>query len=341
MSDRPYFLPILGAGPGRSARRLAGGWVSFDQIDVLRRGHLTERLPVDAALALWPQAAGIVENLTVPRADVVGVDLRQPRIMGIVNVTPDSFSDGGAHGDTERAVAHGLALADAGADILDIGGESTRPGAEPISEAEEMDRVLPVIEALSVQLPTPISIDTRNGAVAGAALVAGARMVNDVSALTHDDTMPMAASRAETICLMHALGDPRTMQDDPQYDDVLLDIYDYLEGRIAAAEDAGIKRNQVIVDPGIGFGKTLEHNLHLIRGAALLHGLGAGILLGVSRKGFIGKLSRQPVAAKRVPGSIAAGLVCIAQGAQFLRVHDVAEMVEALRVWQALSEVVG
>jgi dihydropteroate synthase len=281
----------------------------------------------------------VLDRLVAPRAPIAGVDFTRPSVMGVVNVTPDSFSDGGAHAGTGQAIAHGLSLAGAGADILDIGGESTRPGAAPVPEAEEVDRVVPVIEGLvAAGCATPISIDTRKAGVARAALAAGARIVNDVSALTYDPDMAGAARGAEGLCLMHALGDPRTMQDDPRFDDVRLDICDYLESRITAAVAAGIERSRIVIDPGIGFGKTVNHNLALIRDLDLFHGLGCPVLLGVSRKGFIGRLSGETVAARRVPGSLAAGLAGVAAGAQILRVHDVAETVQALRIWQALNE---
>jgi dihydropteroate synthase len=239
-------------------------------------------------------------------------------------------------------VAHGLALAGAGADILDVGGESTRPGAEPVPEAEERARVLPVIEGIvRAGCPAPVSVDTRKAGVARAALDAGARIVNDVSAMTHDPEMAAAAAGAEGLVLMHALGDPRTMQDAPAYDDVLLDIHDFLEARIAAAEAAGIPRARIVADPGIGFGKTLDHNVRLIARLSLYHGLGCPVLLGASRKRFIGRLSGVAEAGERVAGSVAAALAGAAQGAQILRVHDVAETRQALAVWQGIRAGAG
>jgi dihydropteroate synthase len=270
---------------------------------------------------------------------MLGLTLDRPRVMGVVNVTPDSFSDGGIYRSAKAAVQRGLELVQAGADLLDIGGESTRPGSDPTDGAEECERVLPVIEGLVAGgCPVPISVDTRKATVMRAALMAGARMVNDVSALTHDPDALAAAAGAEAVCLMHARGEPRTMQDDPVYDDVLLDVYEFLAERIAAAEAAGIARGAIMLDPGIGFGKTLEHNLALIRRLSLLHGLGCPVLLGVSRKGFIGRLSGEQAPDRRVGGSIAAALAGLAQGAQILRVHDVAETLQAVRVWRALEE---
>jgi dihydropteroate synthase len=278
-------------------------------------------------------------RLSAPRLPVCGLGLDRPRIMGVVNVTPDSFSDGGRHLATPDAVAHARALAEAGADILDLGGESTRPGAEPVPAAQEIARVVPVIAALRAGgLTLPISIDTRKAAVARAAFDAGADILNDVSALTYDpDSLALAAASGRAVCLMHAQGDPRTMQDAPTYDDVLLDVYAFLEARVAAAEVAGIVRARILVDPGIGFGKTVQHNLDLVRGLAALHGLGCGILFGASRKRFIGTIGGAPDPAARLPGSIAVALEALRQGAQVIRVHDVAETRQAVALWRALN----
>lgn len=282
---------------------------------------------------------GLAERLSQPRQDLGGLALDRPRLMGVLNVTPDSFSDGGRYFDPAAAVAHAQVLAKAGADIIDVGGESTRPGATPVSPEEEATRVVPVIAALrAAGFALPISVDTRNAAVARAALAAGADLFNDVSALTHDpDSAHVAAESGRAVCLMHAQGDPRTMQDAPAYDDVLLDVHDFLEGRITAAEAAGIPRGRILVDPGIGFGKTVAHNLALIRGLAILHGLGCGILFGASRKRFIGTIGEAPEATERMPGSIAVALEALRQGAQVIRVHDVRETRQALLLWEALT----
>ena len=336
-SRRTYLRPIPCA-PGRPhARSLAGGLFAFAEVEALRRGDTPQILPVDAAEVLFPEEAETLEALSAPRPPLAGIDLSGPRIMGVVNVTPDSFSDGGLHADTQAAVAHGLALAEAGADIIDIGGESTRPGAEPVPLEDELARVMPVIEGLKAAgCPVPLSIDTRKAAVAEAALDAGAVMFNDVSALTHDQESLGAAVRAPALCLMHAQGDPRTMQDDPRYGDVLLDVYDFLELRVAAATAAGVDRARIAVDPGIGFGKNLGHNVALLRRISLFHGLGCPVVLGVSRKRFIGTLSGVAEARGRVAGSLAAGLGGVEQGVQILRVHDVAETRQALGVWRAV-----
>jgi len=332
------FRPLPAAIDRPAALPLAGGPLGFAELEVLCRGDRPGVIPVAAAEALYPEAGATVARIAAQRAPIAGIALDRPRIMGIVNTTPDSFSDGGRHPDADAAIAHALGLVAAGADILDIGGESTRPGATPVAESEERARVLPVIAGLVAQGCTaPISVDTRKAGVAAAALEAGAVIVNDVSALTHDPEMASVAAGAEGVCLMHALGDPQTMQADPRYDDVLLDICDFLEERLDAAEAAGIARTRMIVDPGIGFGKTLAHNLALLRRLSLFHALGAAVLLGVSRKRFIGTLSGVERAADRVAGSVAAALAGLAQGAQILRVHDVAATAEAVAVWQAIE----
>ncbi|HET7410356.1 MAG TPA: dihydropteroate synthase [Paracoccaceae bacterium] len=329
-------LPCALALPG--ARPLAGGFFGFREVEVLARGRAPEVLPAEAVPAIWPGAGAALERASATPAPLLGLTLDRPRIMGIVNVTPDSFSDGGRFSGTRQAVAHALALAQAGADVLDVGGESTRPGSDPVPEAEELDRVLPVIEGLVAECPVPVSVDTRNAGVMRAALGLGARMVNDISGLMHDAQAATAAAGAEAVCLMHAQGDPKTMQRNPAYDDVLLDVFDWLEARVAAAEAAGIPRARIMIDPGIGFGKTLEHNLALIRRLSLFQTLGCAVLLGVSRKGFVGRLSGEAEPGRRAAGSISAGLAGLGQGAQILRVHDVAETAQAMRVWQAIEE---
>jgi len=300
----------------------------------------------DGALSLagsahvWfaPQDGGTVE-VSKPRPILPHLPADRPLVMGIINVTPDSFSDGGTlrtMGDTLTRVRGMIA---GGADILDIGGESTRPGAAEVSVTDEIARTAPVIAALrDAGIATPVSIDTRKAHVAEAALRAGANMINDVSALTWDADMARVAAAANVpICLMHAQGTPQTMQADPRYDDVLTDVYDYLARRMDAALSAGIDPAHLIVDPGIGFGKTMTHNLTLLKGLSRFHTLNAPILLGASRKRFIGTLSGVENAADRLPGSLAVALMAAGQGAQILRVHDVAETVQALAVWRALT----
>jgi dihydropteroate synthase len=335
---RAYLRPLPCAPTRPNARPLAGGLFGYAEVEVLRRGEAPEILPVEAAEALHPEEAETLALLSTPRPALAGLDLTRPRIMGVINVTPDSFSDGGVLADAETAVAVGLALAEAGADILDIGGESTRPGASPIGLDEELGRVMPVIDGLrAAGCRALISIDTRKASVAEAALAAGAAMFNDVSALSYDPRSLAVATKAPSVCLMHALADPRTMQDDPRYGDVLLDVYDFLDLCVAAAQAAGIDRARIVVDPGIGFGKTIEHNLALIRRLSLFHGLGCAVMLGVSRKRFIGTLSGVDEARERAHGSVAAGLAGLAQGVQILRVHDVTETRQALQVWRAIT----
>ena len=279
-----------------------------------------------------------LDRLTASREPVAGLDMKQPQVMGILNVTPDSFSDGGRHNGFSEATATARQMAEAGAAIIDIGGESTRPGAEYVAVDTEIDRTAPVIAAIRAASPVPVSIDTRKAKVAQAALDAGANLVNDVSGFCHDDGLaPVSAAAGVPVCVMHAQGDPETMQDNPQYDNVLLDVYDFLETRISALEAAGIPRNRIITDPGIGFGKTLDHNLTILRNISLFHDLGCPVLLGASRKRFIGTIGGEPQASARVSGSVAVGLAALAQGVQILRVHDVPETIQAVRLWQAVQ----
>jgi dihydropteroate synthase len=261
----------------------------------------------------------------------------RPRLMGILNVTPDSFSDGGQHAVPTMALRHARDMVLAGADIIDVGGESTRPGAKPVPPSAEIARVEPVVRALKHDILVPVSIDTRKSAVAEAAVAAGARLVNDVSGFTYDKMLArLCVDRQIPVCIMHARGDPQTMQDDPHYDDVLLDVFDFLEAQVHMLEAAGIPRARMIVDPGIGFGKRIHHNLALLQGVALFHGLGCAVLVGASRKGFIGKISGAHPAAARMPGSVAVALLAAAQGVQILRVHDVAETAQALALGRAI-----
>lgn len=334
-----YFRPIPSASRLPGARPLAGGLFGFREVEVLARDRAPEHLPAEAVSALWPEAGAALARAEAPRAPLLGLSMDRPRLMGIINMTTDSFSDGGQFAGPQTAIAHGMQLVESGADILDIGGESTRPGSDPVPVEEEIARVVPVIEGLiAAGCTAPISIDTRNSATMRAALSAGARMINDVSALSHDPASVESAAKAEAVCLMHAQGDPKTMQQNPVYDDVLLDVFDFLEERIAMAEAAGIPRARLVVDPGIGFGKTAEHNLQLIRSLSLFQSLGAAVLLGVSRKASIGRISGEPEPKRRAPGSIAAGLAGLAQGVQILRVHDVRETAQAVRIWQAIEE---
>jgi dihydropteroate synthase len=288
----------------------------------------------DPAFAAEGQAR--LDRLTTPRSRFAGLAMDRPRIMAVVNVTPDSFSDGGDRFDAGAAVAAGLAMVEAGASIVDVGGESTRPGADPVTEQEELRRSLPVVKGLADQ-GVAVSIDTRRTRVMGEALSAGARAINDVTALMGDgDSLSVAAGSDASVVLMHMQGEPRTMQAEPRYEDVALDIYDFLAERVAACEAAGIPRARIAIDPGIGFGKTVAHNLEILDQLALYHDLGCPLLLGVSRKGFIGKLSRGESPKNRVAGSLAAALAGLARGAQIVRVHDVAESAQAIAIWTAI-----
>ena len=333
-----YYRPLAQQGlmpPG--AARLAGGGCWFDRAERLERGAAA----VQVALADVP--ADWLARLTAPRPPLAGMALDRPRLMGILNVTPDSFSDGGRFTNPAAALVQARAMQAGGADLIDIGGESTRPGAAEVPVAEELRRTVPVIAALRAAMPDlPISIDTRKAEVARAALQAGAAMVNDVSALGYDPGMAaVVASSGAPLCLMHAQGAPGSMQDDPRYGDVLLDVYDAMAARIAVAEAAGIPRSRIVIDPGIGFGKTTAHNLALIRGVALFHGLGCAILIGASRKRFIGVIGGADTPDARMPGSVAVALACVAQGVQILRVHDVGETRQALAVWHAIAQPEG
>jgi dihydropteroate synthase len=329
-----YFRPIAMTDPARppGAFALAGGWCWFDRVEVLSRTYEGQ------LVAASELPAQVLARLTARRAAFAGVSLDRPRLMGILNVTPDSFSDGGKFLALDAAVAQAKLMTKT-AEFIDIGGESTRPGAAEVPVADEINRTTPVITALrSSGTRAPISIDTRKALVAMAGLQAGASLVNDVSALAFDPALgPLVARAGVPVVLMHSQGLPATMQDDPHYGDVLLDVYDALAARLALAVALGIDRSKIALDPGIGFGKTASHNLALLRGLSLFHGLGCPILLGTSRKRFIGAIGGGERAEARMPGSVATALAGVAQGAQIIRVHDVAETRQALRLWQSLN----
>ena len=278
---------------------------------------------------------------TTPQLDcngrIVGLDM--PRVMGIVNVTPDSFSDGGVHFDAQAAIAHGLQLAEEGADLLDVGGESTRPGAEEVSVEEELQRVVPVIRGLAGRVSRPISVDTSKPEVMRAAVEAGAGMINDVCGLRREGALETAAALGVPVVMMHMLGEPRTMQAAPDYADVVGEVHRFLAERIFAAEMAGIARRNIVVDPGFGFGKTAQHNLQLLAGLRRITELGVPVLAGLSRKKTIGEITGREVPRDRVHGSVAAHLIAVQNGAAIVRVHDVAATVDALRVWNAVAAV--
>lgn len=349
---RPVGLfPTRAAGPEGEASPeawhglpLAGGCLSFAALEIIeRRGKSAQRWVAalgDIFERDWKRettaASDLLDAFVSPRPRLAGLTLDQPRIMAIVNVTPDSFSDGGTLATAQSAIDHGLRLIEEGADILDIGGESTRPGADAVPVDAELARVMPVLEGLRARTDTPISIDTRKSEVMRRAAEAGADILNDVSALTHDpEALAVAAETGCPVILMHAQGDPKTMNDNPRYDDVALDVFDFLERRIQACEAAGIPRARLVADPGVGFGKHLHHNVAVLSAMSLYHGLGVPVLLGASRKKIIGQLCNVEAPKERVPGSIAAALSSIAQGVQIVRVHDVAATRQAVAVWQA------
>lgn len=276
-----------------------------------------------------------------PQLDCAGrvLVLDRPRVMGVVNVTPDSFSDGGLHADVDTAVAHALRLAEEGADVLDIGGESARPGANGVSVEEELARVIPVIERLARETALPLSIDTSKPEVMRAAVAAGAGMINDVYALRREGALDAAAALGVPVVLMHMLGEPRSMQDAPDYEDVVADVHRFLAERIFSAEMAGIPKKRIVVDPGFGFGKTTAHNLALLARFERFTDLGVPALAGLSRKRSIGEITGRDDPQARIHGSVAAHVIAAQRGAKLLRVHDVAATVDALKVWNAVAAV--
>ena len=355
MPNRHYLRPTAFVdapfGLDGQVARLAGGMLWFSAVEVTTRGEdgrcSAALVPVerieDALGELGAEAERTWRNIIGPRAPLAlgprTVRLDQPQVAGILNVTPDSFSDGGMHADTAAAAEAGVAMAEAGAAIVDVGGESTRPGAAPVWEGDEVARVAPVVKSLAAA-GTAVSIDTRKAAVMEAALAAGAALVNDVSALAWDErSAGVVAAAGCPVVLMHHQGTPETMQQAPHYEGpVAFAVYDWLEERIAAAEAAGIAREKIVIDPGIGFGKTVQHNLRILNALSLFHGLGCAIMLGASRKRMIGALSGEAPADRRLAGSVALALKGAEQGVQLLRVHDVYETVQALKVWRGLRD---
>ena len=330
----PHGLALPGARP------LAGGWLSFDRCEVAhRRGDAVERRLV----ALddrrhWPDGLlPLLDRRSSSRPAIAGLSLDRPRIMGILNVTPDSFFDGGFHADEERAVAHGLAMLDSGADIVDVGAESTRPGAKPVPAEEQIRRAIPVVARL-VRRGAVVSMDTRSAAVMRAALAAGAAIINDVSALSHDpESLAVAAASAASVVLMHMRGVPETMNAAPVYTDTPLDVFDEIERRVQDCERAGIPRGRILVDPGIGFAKTMRQGASVARALSLFHATGCGVLAGFSRKGLVRRWAEATGPDARLPGSLAAALAAFSQGVQIVRVHDVAATAQARDVWETLT----
>ena len=327
--------------------RLAGGLNWFAAVELLaidgNRRTATELLPVEGVESRFDDDLASQWNaVTSARPPLQLGDrtirLDQPQVMGIVNVTPDSFSDGGRFADASAAASAGADMATAGAAIIDVGGESTRPGAKLVWEGEEIERAVPVIRQLAAG-GAAVSIDTRKADVMTAALEAGARLVNDVSALTYDDrSTEIIAAAGVPVVLMHHRGNPATMQQDPRYDDVLVEVYLWFEERIVAAQAAGIARDKILIDPGFGFGKNVSHNLELMNGLAIFHTLGCPVVVGASRKRTIGALSNEAPSDQRLGGSLAFALKAVEQGVQIVRVHDVPETVQALRVWRGLKD---
>lgn len=348
---RTYVTPraVLTGNAAREAIEAGWAWpllghMAFGAMDVsLREDGATKRLGAIVRTAYDKDArniptqirAGIeaqLATLGAPRTTFAAFDLRHPVLLGVLNVTPDSFSDGGLYTDADEAIAHATAMAAAGADLIDVGGESTRPGAHPISEHEELERVSGVVRALRTR-KIAVSIDTRHVAVMRDAIAGGASVVNDITALSADPLAVETVAQSQAgVILMHMQGSPQTMQHNPQYEWAPGDVYDFLAARVAACVAAGIPKTRIAVDPGIGFGKTDQHNAQLMDHLGMLHGLGCAVAVGASRKGFIGRMSRGEGAAERLPGSLAAALHAVSQGIQVLRVHDVAETRQALAV---------
>jgi dihydropteroate synthase len=336
------YLRPFGLLFGQDAREMIAGGLAFSlggspniafvaAEEIMRDGKVVTRrkLEVDEL-----REHALIQNVTQVRPDFAGISLDQTRIMGIVNVTPDSFSDGGQFDVAENAIAYGRLMAEQGADILDVGGESTRPGSDEVSVEQERARIIPVIEVLAQD--HVVSVDTRKSALMAEAAQANAKIINDVSALEFDPlSAGIVAKAGLPVVLMHAQGNPRTMQLAPKYDDVALDVYDGLAAQIKKAVAAGISLSHICVDPGIGFGKSFRHNLDLLRQLTLFHGLGVAVLVGLSRKGIVGAVTGEKTAAKRVAGSIGGALQAAIQGAHLLRVHDVVETVQSLAMFNA------
>ncbi len=328
---------------------LAGGNAAFTMVEALARrpdGGIDSAIAPFPRIRAWAEAGDArisahvtarLEALGANRPAWAGLSLERPLVMGIVNVTPDSFSDGGSFADPARAVAHGRALLAAGADILDIGGESTRPGADPVAPEEEIRRIAPLIEPL-VTAGAVVSVDTRHATVMTMALAKGARIINDVTALGGDpESLGVVARSGASVVLMHMQGEPKTMQAAPTYALASLDVLEALALRVAACEHAGIPRARIVIDPGIGFGKAPQHNLELLSRLSLFQALGTGVMIGLSRKSLVGRIVQAPVD-QRLPGSLAGALHALAEGVQIVRVHDVAETRQAIALWQAIAD---
>jgi len=333
--SKNYYRPIIIKSPKGSKRsyKLAGGWAFFENVEVIQRNGKPKIIKAENL----PKK--VLHNLTIKRQSLFNLSFSSPHVMGILNVTPDSFSDGGKYSELECAFEEFTKMMNYGAAIIDIGGESTRPGADPITVSEEISRISPILEKIrSSGIDLPISVDTRKSEVWDISKQLGADMLNDISSLSYDKEMKkLVVTQNIPICVMHSKGVPKSMNSEAVYDNVLLDVYDFLENVVEDCVELGISKNNIIVDPGIGFAKTLEHNLTLLRGLSIFHSLGCPILIGASRKRFIKTIGLQDDPLKISAGSVAVALEAISQGVQILRVHDVFETVQALRLWKSIN----
>ena len=334
MNMTSYFRPIVRTSSPRSKNSIflaeTNYWVS--EAEEIKFGKKTKLVSINDVPDWWKK------RWLKKRSDILGMEFGFPKLMGILNVTPDSFSDGGNHVELDAALNQAKFMEENGVDIIDVGGESTRPGALTVPILEEIRRIEPVISGISARSKIPISVDTRKAGVASAAHKAGASMVNDVSGFTFDsDLLPFCSKYKLPVCVMHMKGAPENMQNNPKYENILIEVFDFLENQIGKLVEAGISRDQIIADVGIGFGKNIEHNLTLIKNISLFHGLGVPLLLGVSRKSIISNVAKVEKPSDRVHGSISLALSALGQGVQVFRVHDVAETKQAFDLWVAVN----
>ena len=334
MNMTSYFRPIVRTGSPRSKNSIflaeTNYWVS--EAEEIKFGKKTKLVSINDVPDWWKK------RWLKKRSDILGMEFGFPKLMGILNVTPDSFSDGGNHVELDAALNQAKFMEENGVDIIDVGGESTRPGALTVPILEEIRRIEPVISGISARSKIPISVDTRKAGVASAAHKAGASMVNDVSGFTFDsDLLPFCSKYKLPVCVMHMKGSPENMQNNPKYENILIEVFDFLENQIGKLVEAGISRDQIIADVGIGFGKNIGHNLALIKNISLFHGLGVPLLLGVSRKSIISNVAKVEKPSDRVHGSISLAISALGQGVQLFRVHDVAETKQAFDLWVAVN----
>ncbi len=334
MNMTSYFRPIVRTGSPRSKNSIflaeTNYWIS--EAEEIKYGEKTKLVSINDVPDWWKK------RWLKKRSDILGIEFGFPKLMGILNVTPDSFSDGGEHIQLNAALNRAKFMEENGVDIIDIGGESTRPGALTVPILEEINRIEPVIKSISARSKIPISVDTRKSEVASAARRAGASMVNDVSGFTFDPNLLCYCSKYKLpVCVMHMQGSPENMQNNPKYENILIEIFDFLENQIAILVQAGISKDHIIADVGIGFGKNLRHNLTLIKNISLFHGLGVPLLLGVSRKSIISNVAKVDKLSDRVHGSVSLAISALGQGVQLFRVHDVAETKQAFDLWVAVN----